>query len=291
MSKDPVCGIKLKENFSNIKSAYWNEKRFSFCGSECARKFKQNPQKFQGTPLLKLENVGKIYNLGKTKVTVLHELNFNIWEGDFVVIIGASGSGKSTTLNLMGLLDKPTSGKVFLRGKDTSLLNDKERARLRSKTFGFIFQQYNLIPWLNAYENVILPLTFSGKKINAQVIKKQFENIDIAKALTHHPLEMSGGEQQRVAFLRAMANNPNIILGDEPTGNLDSISGNKILKLLTDFNKEKKKTLVIITHDANIAEKADLILTIKDGTLIQNRHSAEKLYAAKLPFSSTAANK
>ena len=159
-----------------------------------------------------------------------------------------------------------------------SLLNDDERAELRSKTFGFVFQQYNLIPWLTAYENVTLPLIFSGKKIDAEKLDSRFQKIGLKERLTHRPFELSGGEQQRSALLRALANDPEIILGDEPTGNLDSTTGNKILEMLIDLKKVSKKTLIIVTHDADIAEKADQIIAFKDGRLAQDHQAHKKAY-------------
>jgi len=205
-------------------------------------------------------------------------LNFYIWEGDFVAIMGSSGSGKSTALNIIGLLDRPTSGQIFLNGRNVSLLNDDKRAELRSKTFGFVFQQYNLIPWLTAYENTTLPLIFSGKKIDEEKIKARFQEIGLKERLTHRPFELSGGEQQRIALLRALANDPKIILGDEPTGNLDSVMGNKILEMLINLNKTQKKTLIIVTHDSDIAKKADRIIIFKDGQAIRDNLSHKKIY-------------
>ncbi len=205
-------------------------------------------------------------------------MNFYIWEGDFVAIMGSSGSGKSTALNIIGLLDRPTSGQIFLNGRNVSLLNDDKRAELRSKTFGFVFQQYNLIPWLTAYENTTLPLIFSGKKIDEEKIKARFQEIGLKERLTHRPFELSGGEQQRIALLRALANDPKIILGDEPTGNLDSVMGNKILEMLINLNKTQKKTLIIVTHDSDIAKKADRIIIFKDGQAIRDNLSHKKIY-------------
>lgn len=263
---DPVCGMELEESDAN------------FCGDFCAQRFKKNPKKFSGEPLISLINVHKIFDLGGVKTAALNGLSLRIWPGDFVAIIGASGSGKSTALNMIGLLDKPTSGKIIIKSKDISLIKDEEKARLRSETFGFVFQQYNLIPWLSAYENVSLPVIFAGRTINAEKIKKEFQNIGLKERTNHRPFELSGGEQQRTALLRALANDPEIIIGDEPTGNLDSQTGNKILEMLINLNKNNKKTLIIVTHDTDIAEKADQILAIKDGQLIKNHQGYKKIY-------------
>ena len=274
---DPVCGMNLSK-FPEIKKKSILGGDFYFCSSDCESKFKNNPEKFKGDPLIRLEDVWKIFKISNVETKVLRGLSLNIWPGDFVAIIGASGSGKSTALNIMGLLDTPTSGKIFLNGKDFSTLNETEKAELRSKTFGFIFQQYNLVPWLTAYENVSLPLIFSNTDVRQDRLEKEFKNIGLEDRLKHRPFELSGGEQQRVALLRALANDPSIIIGDEPTGNLDSETGDKILEILIDLNKKKKKTLIIVTHDSEIAEKADQIIAIKDGSVALGGHKHKKIY-------------
>lgn len=265
---DPVCGMDLAEFGENLR----------FCGKWCEERFKKEPGRFQGEPLIKLENVWKVFKMGGAETKVLRGLNLHIWKGDFVVIIGASGSGKSTTLNMAGLLDRPTSGKIFLAGKDVSLLKDEERAQLRSKTFGFVFQQYNLIPWLTAFENVFLPLIFAGKNVKEDRLTEQFRILGMEERMNHRPFELSGGEQQRVALLRALANDPEIILADEPTGNLDSATGNKILEMLIDLHQKQKKTLIIVTHDADIAAKATQIISLKDGKTIRDHQVHRKKY-------------
>ena len=243
---------------------------FYFCGEYCAARFTQNPEQFIGEPLIRLDTVWKVFRLGATAVEVLKGFSLNIWRGDFVAIIGASGSGKSTALNMIGLLDRPTSGTITFANNDVSLLKDQERARLRSQTFGFVFQQYNLIPWLSAHENVALPMIFAQKNINQEKLNADFREIGLENRMAHRPLELSGGEQQRIAVLRALANDPDIILADEPTGNLDSTTGNKILEMLANLNKTHNKTLVVVTHDADIAAKADQVVAIKDGRLVRN---------------------
>ncbi len=276
---DPVCGMDLSDE-KDIANFSIEGETFRFCGEYCLNRFKKNPEKFRGEPLIKLRDVHKIFKMDGTETKALRGLNLNVWRGDFVGIIGASGSGKSTALNMMGLLDRPTSGKIFLNGKNTANIKDLQRAALRSEVFGFVFQQYNLIPWLTAYENATIPLIFAGKKVDKEEIEKGFKEIGLGKRMDHRPFELSGGEQQRVALLRALANAPEIILGDEPTGNLDSKTGSRLLEILVGLNKEKGKTLIIVTHDAEIAEMADQIITIKDGQVIKNHQLHKKIYAA-----------
>lgn len=272
-----MCGMNLN-GIGDVKEIYHNGKSFYFCGEWCKNRFLQEPEKFQKIPLIKLNNVWKTFKIGGTETHALRGLNLNVWPGDFTALIGASGSGKSTVLNMIGLLDRPTSGKIFFNGEDISSFGDEKRTELRSKTFGFVFQQYNLIPWLTAYENVTLPLIFANKNVEEERIRENFREMGLEKRMGHRPFELSGGEQQRVAMLRALSNNPEIILGDEPTGNLDSATGNKILEILFNFNKIHKKTLIIVTHDADIAEKADQIITAKDGQTIRNHMIHKKIY-------------
>lgn len=274
---DRVCGMDLIGVADPTKISYQNGELY-FCGEDCKKKFETNPEKFNGEPLIKLRNVWKIFGAGVAETQVLRGLNLHIWKGDFVAIIGASGSGKSTVLNMIGLLDTLTSGKILLDNKDVSVLDDEEKALLRSRTFGFVFQQYNLVPWLTAYENVSLPLIFAGRKVEANKLELDFEKIGLKNRSPHRPFELSGGEQQRVALLRALANNPEIIIGDEPTGNLDSATGNKILEMLIELNKIQGKTLIIVTHDTDIAEKADQIITIKDGQVARDHKIYKKIY-------------
>ena len=273
---DLVCGMNITGLERSVKLTRGGVS-FQFCGEYCRNRFKKDPKRFMGTPLLELVDVYKTFVTGPVETKVLRGLSLRIWEGDFVVIIGASGSGKSTALNMIGLLDQPTSGKILLRGQDILKLNDDERALLRSNTFGFVFQQYNLIPWLTAYENVTAPSIFARRTILNEKLLKDFEEIGLAHRIDHHPVELSGGEKQRVALLRALVNEPPILIGDEPTGNLDSTTGEKILDILLRLYAVKQKTLIIVTHDAGFAERASQILAIKDGVLIQNHkeHAAQ----------------
>ncbi|MHB1118346.1 MAG: ATP-binding cassette domain-containing protein [Minisyncoccota bacterium] len=275
---DIVCGMELTGLPELLKIEKEGED-FFFCGDGCKERFVREPNKFKGEPLLKLRAVEKKYRMGLVEVSALRGVDLHIWEGDFVSIIGASGSGKSTVLSLAGLLDRPTTGHIFFKGKDVALFSEDERAVFRSKTFGFVFQQYNLIPWLTAYENVALPLIFShtnGKL--AAGISQRFDSIGLKDRMTHRPFELSGGEQQRVAILRSLANDPVVILGDEPTGNLDSETGRNILNMLVDLNKVQKKTLVVVTHDPSIAEMADEVITLKDGHIERDHRIHKKIY-------------
>lgn len=275
--RDMVCGMNLT-GLSDLTTADWNNEKVYFCGEGCRERFFENPERFRGEPIIKLRSVEKLFHLGLVEVPVLRGLDLNIWEGDFVSIIGASGSGKSTVLNLIGLLDRPTKGTISFRGKDVSILSDDARALFRSKTFGFVFQQYNLIPWLTAYENASLPLIFSGEEALLKKLNDMSERLGLKDRMAHRPFELSGGEQQRTALLRALANDPAVILGDEPTGNLDSETGKNILNMLIQLNREEKKTLIIVTHDATIAEMADEIITIKDGRMLRDHRIHKKLY-------------
>lgn len=215
---------------------------------------------------IKLEDVQKKYHLGDTIVEALKEVDVEIKEGEFVAIMGPSGSGKSTLMNMVGALDIPTSGKVSVGDTDISSLSEDDLAVLRSKKVGFVFQQFNLIPSMNATENVALPMLFRGKSKKERTERAQniLEKVGLGDRLTHMPSELSGGQRQRVSVARALANDPDIILADEPTGNLDSETGEKIMDLLTELNKEGK-TIIMVTHDETDANYANRIINIVDG--------------------------
>jgi len=215
---------------------------------------------------IKLEDVQKNYELGDTIVEALKNVDVEIQEGDFAAIMGPSGSGKSTLMNMVGALDIPTSGKVSVDDTDISSLSEDDLAVLRSKKIGFVFQQFNLIPSMNAMENVGLPMLFRGKSKNErnQRAQKILEKVGLGERLTHMPSELSGGQRQRVSIARALANDPDIILADEPTGNLDTETGENIMDLLTELNNEGK-TIIMVTHDENDADYADRIIKIVDG--------------------------
>ena len=212
------------------------------------------------------KNISKTYGKGDVKVEALKHTNININRGDYIAIIGPSGSGKSTFMNLLGCLDKPSSGKIFIDETDVSLLNQDQLSLIRREKIGFIFQKYNLIPTLNALENVSLILRFSGviNKDRNKRAEELLDMVDLSKRMLHKPSEMSGGEQQRVAIARALTNNPSIILADEPTGNVDTKSGNKIMAILEDINNQGR-TVITVTHNPKVAKRAKRILKIQDG--------------------------
>ncbi len=221
--------------------------------------------------VVRLEHITKIYPLLSGDVVALDDLSLSIEKGEFVAIIGPSGSGKSTLLNQLGCLDVPTSGDLKIGGKSITLMNDYDLTRLRLMTIGFIFQKFNLLPLLSAYENVEYPYTLKyRKKDTTGRVSKLLSMVGITEDLAKHkPSELSGGQQQRVAIARALVNNPKILLCDEPTGNLDSKTGVLVMNILKKLN-EKGKTLIIVTHDPMIAEQADRIITIRDGKIVQD---------------------
>ena len=208
----------------------------------------------------------KTYVLGKITVPALKPTSISIKRGDYISIVGPSGSGKSTFMNLLGCLDTPTSGNLIIEGTDVSKLNENQLAKIRREKIGFIFQKYNLIPTLNAMDNVALSMSFVGIKLKTRVKRAEelLDLVDLSKRMNHKPSELSGGEQQRVAIARALSNKPSIILADEPTGNVDTKSGNKIMNILEDINSQGE-TIIIVTHDLNIAKRAHRNLFIHDG--------------------------
>jgi len=221
--------------------------------------------------IVRLEGVTKVYRMGKVEVQALRGVNLSVKRGEFIAILGPSGSGKSTLLNIIGCLDKPTSGKVFIDGKDTSRLNENELAAVRREKIGFVFQQFNLIHTLNALENVALPMLFAGIR-RAERMKRArelLEKVGLSHRIYHKPTELSGGEQQRVAIARALANNPEIIVADEPTGNVDTDAGNAIMEIFEQLNEERR-TIILVTHDFDIAAHAHRKLRMKDGTLLND---------------------
>ncbi|MFV1917414.1 MAG: ABC transporter ATP-binding protein [Patescibacteria group bacterium] len=221
--------------------------------------------------LIKLEKITKIYPMGEVEVHALAGLDLEIKKGEFVAITGPSGSGKSTLMHVIGLLDTPTSGKVYLEGKETSKLSEDELAVLRNTYIGFVFQSFNLLPRTSALDNVSLPLLYSGagKEERLKRGKKALETVDLGDRLDHTSSQLSGGQQQRVAIARALVNNPSIIMADEPTGNLDSKSGQEIMNLLHDLNKQGN-TIVLVTHELNIAKGAKRIIEIMDGKIAKD---------------------
>lgn len=229
-------------------------------------------------PIIKLENVWRTYQLGKTEVHALRGLSLEVSPGVFVAIMGASGSGKSTLLNMIGCLDFPTKGKVYLKGKDISKMPESQLAQFRGKILGFVFQEFNLLPNLNATQNVMLPMIFQKvpSAERKEKAEKLLELVGLKERINHQPSELSGGERQRVALARAFANDPEVIIADEPTGNLDSVTGAKIMEFLRDFHRKQGKTMVVVTHDPKIANYAEEIVSIKDGQIVKNNLTAKE---------------
>ena len=228
-------------------------------------------------PLLKLENVWRTYKLGETNLSVLKGINLEIMPGSFVTIMGPSGSGKSTLMYLLGLLDTPSQGKIYLNSEDTSGFSEDKLAQIRGKKIGFIFQQFNLLQNLTALENVMLPMIFQGvsEKARKDKAKQLLDSVNLENRINHRPTEMSGGEQQRIAIARSLVNNPEILIADEPTGNLDSSTGKTVMEILTKLHKEQNKTIIVVTHDPNIAHYSQNIIHIQDGQIVAN-HFQEK---------------
>lgn len=219
--------------------------------------------------ILRVENLTKIYGKDTTKVVALDNVSFSVEKGEFVAIVGASGSGKSTLLHLLGGVDRPTSGKVYIDGKDIYDFNDDKLAIFRRRQVGLIYQFYNLIPILNVEENITLPLSLDNREVDSKRLDEMLNLLGLQNRKDHLPNELSGGQQQRTSIGRALITNPTIILADEPTGNLDSKSSDEIVALLKKSNKELKQTIIMITHNMEIAKCADRILKIEDGRIVE----------------------
>ena len=223
--------------------------------------------------ILKVENLVKTYGKGETKINAVNDISFTINKGEFVAIVGASGSGKSTLLHLIGGVDRPTSGKVYIDGKDIYALNNDNLAIFRRRQIGLIYQFYNLIPILNVEENITLPCDLDGCEIDKKRLQEMLKTLGLENRRTHLPNQLSGGQQQRVSIGRAMINNPAIMLADEPTGNLDSKASEEIIALLKLSNKKFNQTVIIITHDLEIAKEAERVITIEDGKIIKDERN------------------
>ncbi len=220
--------------------------------------------------IIQLKNVSKTYQIGETKVNALNNLSLDVNKGEFIAIMGPSGSGKSTAMNMVGSLDTPTTGQVILDGYDISKLEESQLATIRGKKIGFVFQTFNLLPSMTALENVMLPIAFQNK-ISRELREKKATDmlnlVGLGDRLHNKPGQLSGGQRQRVAIARALINEPEVILADEPTGNLDSKTGQDVMNLLENLNRKHKKTIILVTHDKEIAKRADRILNLKDGTI------------------------
>lgn len=221
--------------------------------------------------LLRTKRLTKTYGIKETEVKALKPTDISIEKGEFTAIVGPSGSGKSTLLHLLAGLDKPSAGQVFINDVDIYSMGERELSRFRRRNIGFIFQFFNLIPILSVEENIKLPLLMDGKKVDETYINEIMETLDIKNRKTHLPGEISGGQQQRTSIARALANKPSIIFADEPTGNLDSKNSDEVLDLLTMSIKKYNQTLVMITHDLNIAARADRVITIADGIIVDDK--------------------
>ena len=217
--------------------------------------------------MIRLEDITKVYPMGKRELTVLRGITLNIERGELVAIMGPSGSGKTTMLNLLGCLDKPTSGSYYLEGREVSGLSSSELAQVRGRKIGFIFQTFNLLSRLTALANVELGMTYAGG-VDRQRAIEALAKVGLSERVNHRPIELSGGEQQRVAIARALVKNPSLFLADEPTGQLDSRSGEEVISILTSLHAEQGITLLMVTHDANIARHCQRIIHIKDGEVL-----------------------
>ena len=236
--------------------------------------------------VISLENVWKVYQVGDVKVEALRGVTICIKEGEFVAITGASGSGKSTMMNMVGALDMPTKGVISLDGKDISKMHESDLAEIRGNKIGFVFQQFNLISTLTALENVMLPMEFQGEADASERAKDVLELVGLKDRMNHKPKELSGGQQQRVAIARALANDPEVILADEPTGNLDSKTGKEIMNLFGKLHGEGK-TIILITHDLKLVHYGERVIKLADGKVVEKN---EKLFFCVQHFSSSCIN-
>ncbi|MHB0998843.1 MAG: ABC transporter ATP-binding protein [Armatimonadota bacterium] len=232
--------------------------------------------------IIEVKNLVKTYKIGSMEVHALNGVSFSVEPGEFVAIMGPSGSGKSTLMNLIGCLDRPTSGKYILDGMDVSKLSDADRAMIRNLKIGFVFQSFNLLPKFTALKNTELPMMYSGKKKDTKLAKHALESVGLGKRLHHTPMQLSGGEQQRVAIARSLVNDPPIVFGDEPTGNLDSSTGVEIMSIFQNLN-EQGKTVIIVTHEMDIAQHAKRILRFRDGMLESDEQVTDRLFAVPKP--------
>lgn len=218
--------------------------------------------------ILETKNLKKIYGSGENEVHALDGVSISVEEGEFVAIVGTSGSGKSTLLNMLGGLDRPTSGSVVVRGKELMQMKDEQLTIFRRRNVGFVFQNYNLLPILNVYENIVYPIEIDGSKVDKEFVKQIIHNLGLERKLKNMPNNLSGGQQQRVAIARALATKPAIILADEPTGNLDSKTSMDVILLMQSISREFNQTILMITHNEEIAQMADRIIRIEDGKVV-----------------------
>lgn len=232
--------------------------------------------------LIEVKDLKKTYKIGSVEVPALKGVSFKVETGEFVAIMGPSGSGKSTLMNLLGCLDRPSGGTYILDGTDASKLSDRARAEVRNRKIGFVFQSFNLLPKLSAIRNTLLPMMYAGRKQDHKLAKSALESVGLGKRIHHTPMQLSGGEQQRVAIARALVNDPPVIFGDEPTGNLDSATGVEIMAIFQKLNNEGK-TVIIVTHEPDIAQHAKRVLRFHDGLLESDEEVTERLIAMPKP--------
>lgn len=228
--------------------------------------------------LINIRNLKKTYRIGSVEIPALRGVSFRVEPGEFIAIMGPSGSGKSTLMNIIGCLDRPTAGTYVLADQDASKLNDSARAEIRNRKIGFVFQSFNLLPRMSALKNTMLPMLYAYTRKDARLGRQALESVGLEKRFHHTPMQLSGGEQQRVAIARALVNDPPLILGDEPTGNLDTVTGNDIMAIFQRLNDEGK-TVIIVTHEQDIAMHAKRILRFRDGLLEADEIVEERVFA------------
>ncbi len=232
----------------------------------------------QKVPVIRVENVSKVYDMGKVQVKALDGVSLSVEKGHFISIMGPSGSGKTTLLDVLSALLRPTSGEVYVNDRPISAMDDDQLAQVRGKTIGFVFQTFNLIPRMTALENVMLPLWFAGKQVDERkkIAEKTLREVGLGDRMDHRPNELSGGQRQRVAIARALATNPEVIVADEPTGNLDSVSGDQILELIRELNEKQGKTVLMVTHESDVAYMAHETLFLKDGKIVKKKERKKR---------------
>ncbi len=226
--------------------------------------------------ILRTEHLFKVYGTGENQITAVNDVGISVEQGEFVAVVGSSGSGKSTLLHLLGGVDRPTSGSVFIEGEDIYRLKDDKLAIFRRRQIGLIYQFYNLIPVLDVEENMTLPLELDGREVDRQAIQELARTLGLSRHMHHLPNQLSGGQQQRVAIGRGLVTRPAILLADEPTGNLDTRASNEIMELLKLFNRKYRQTVVMITHDLELAKQADRVLMMEDGVVSGGREAEER---------------